>query len=323
VFWSKDILFFEAAGIGAKVEIPFDAPEDGRYELIAQVAGAPDYGSYLVLVDGKSPTSATELEHEPGANVGLGPSFDGYYTELFVGEDRIIGRPRLTKGRHTVTFVCTGKNASSSNYFLGVDALVLARVAGDGPAVADSASNLVRSDRLRAIGELGSVGGGRVGELVAGLRGGTVEERVAAAWSLTQVGRAARSALGALTEALGDSDHVVRGLAAAALRDAGPLDQATVRALAERLSDRDDGVRMMSAWALAGQGAGALIVFDDLVTAGRQEGQHPHVQRAVADAFGAIGPAAKGAIPVLERLRLVPRVRWNADRAIGRIRSPA
>ncbi len=319
VFWSKDILFFEAGGVGAKIEIPFEVPEDGRYELLAQVAGAPDYGTYTVLVDGKSPVSGTELEHEPGANAGAGLSIDGYYTELFVGEDRVIGRPRLTKGRHTVTFVCTGKNAASSNYFLGVDALVLARVAGDGGVTADSASTAVRADRLRLIGTLGALVTGRLGELVAALSDGTVEERVAAAWSFTQLKRAARPAAGSLTRALKDEDHVVRGLSALALRDAGALDDGAIRALAERLRDPDDGVRMMSAWAIAAQGPRGMAVFDALMDAGRLAGQHPHVQRALADAFGAIGPAAREALPVLEEFAKVPRVRWNAQAAIRRI----
>jgi hypothetical protein len=314
VFWSKDILFFEAEGVGSKVEIPFDAPADGRYELVAQVAGAPDYGVYTVLVDGKSPTSATELEHEPGANVGAGPTIDGYYAELFVGEDRVIGRPRLSQGRHTVTFVCTGKNSASSNYFLGVDALVMARVAGDAGPAADSASSANRADRLRAMGLA------QVSELAAALGEGSVEERAAAAWALTQLQGGAKPTLGSLTKALGDQDHVVRGLAALALRDLGGVDEAAIRALAGRLEDQDDGVRMMSAWALAAQGPRAMAVFGALMAAGRREGQHPHVQRAVADAFGAIGPAAREAIPVLEELAKVPRVRWNAQAAIKRVR---
>jgi hypothetical protein len=39
--------------------------------------------------------------------------------------------PRLSRGRHTLTFLCLGKNAASSGYNLGVDNVILART---GPA---------------------------------------------------------------------------------------------------------------------------------------------------------------------------------------------
>jgi hypothetical protein len=153
VIWGKDILFLAAEGVGARVDISFDVPEDGHYGLIAQMAGAPDYGTCSVLIDGKIPGSGTELEHEPEKNVGTGLVTDGYYTELFVREARVLGWPHLTKDRHDVTFTCTGRNAASSNYFLGIDALVLARVVGDRSApAADSATTTDAADRLRTIG---------------------------------------------------------------------------------------------------------------------------------------------------------------------------
>jgi hypothetical protein len=324
VFWGKDILFFEAEGEGARLDVPFDVPEDGRYELVAQVAGAPDYGRYTVLVDGKPPGAGAALEHEPGANTGTGPTIDGYYTELFVGEDRVIGWPRLTRGRHTITFICTGRNASSTNYFLGIDGLVLARVAAErGGMAQDSASATVAADRLRAIGARGPRGAPRLAELTAGLASSSPDERAAAAWSLGQLGPAARPASADLAAALGDADHVVRGLAALALRGAGPLDDATLDALAARLADPDVGVRMMVAWAIAAQGARAMRAFPALLAAARVPGEHQHVQRAVADAFGAIGPPAREALPALEEIAKRPLSRWNAVAAIKRVRGEA
>jgi hypothetical protein len=321
VFWGKDIVFFEATAPGAKVEVPFDVPEDGRYELIAQMAGAPDYGTYSVLIDGRSPSDGPALEHEPGANMGTVFAIDGYYPELFVGEDRVVGWPRLTKGRHTLTFVCTGKNAASANYFLGIDAIVLARVASERRSVmSDVASIAAVPDRLRAIGDLGTAGASRLGELVAGLTNADPEARGAAAWGLTQLRRAASPALPALVAALGDSDHAVRGLAALALRDVGPVAPEALDVLAEHLADVDDGVRMAAGWAIAAQGTRAARVLGPLIAAGGAAGQHPHAQRAIADALGAIGPGARDAIPVLEELAKVPRVRWNAEAALKRVR---
>ena len=323
VFWGKDILLFEGEGEGARLDVPLDVAEDGRYELIAQVAGAPDYGKYTVLIDGKVPGTGTELEHEPGANMGTGLSIDAYYTELFVGEDRVLGWPRLTKGRHTVSFICTGKNAASTNYFLGLDGLVLQRVASERRSVqSDTTLASNAADRLRAIGALGARGAMQLPALRAGLNA-SPDERVAAAWAFTQLGAAARPAVADLTKGLGDNDHVVRGLAALALRDAGGVDDAAIDALAARLTDPDDGVRMASAWALAAQGPRAYRVFDQLMAAGRAQPQHPHAQRAIADAFGAIGPQARDAIPVLEELAKVMRVRWNAVLAIKKIKGEA
>lgn len=324
VFWGKDILFFAGEGVGARVDVPFDVPADGHYELIAQMAGAPDYGTYSVLIDGKIPGSGTELEHEPGANMGTGLSIDGYYTELFVGEDRVLGWPRLTKGRHVVTFTCTGKNAASTNYFLGIDALVLARVVGDGGVRApDSALASNPADRLRTIGASRTRAIAQLPALRAGLQDASADTRVAAAWAFTKVGTAAKPAIDDLTKALGDEDHVVRGLAALALRDVGGVPDATLDALAARLEDPDDGVRMASGWAIAAQGKRAMRVFPALVAAGRLEGQNRHVQRAIADAFGAIGPDAKEALPVLEALAKGPTVRWNAVAAIKRVKGEA
>ena len=70
VFWSRDLLFLSAEGPGSRIEIPFDVAQGGRYELLAQVAHSPDYGTYRVLLDGKPMGPQTELEHEPGANMG-------------------------------------------------------------------------------------------------------------------------------------------------------------------------------------------------------------------------------------------------------------
>jgi HEAT repeat protein len=176
------------------------------------------------------------------------------------------------------------------------------------------------ADKLRAIGVRGPLAIGQLSELRAGLRSNDVAERAAAAWAFTQMGTAGRAALGDLTRSLADPDHEVRGLVALALRDAGPLSDSTIDALASRLVDPDDGVRMASAWAIAAQGRRAMRVFPALIAAGKAQPQHPHVQRAVADALGAIGPDAREALPVLEELAKAPRVRWNANAAIKKIR---
>jgi len=319
VFWSKDLLFFAAEGVGSRLDIPFDVPSEGGYELVAQLAQAPDYGTYTVLIDAAAPRPSAGIENEPGANTGGGPSIDGYYTEVFVGQDRVIGWPHLTAGRHTVSFICTGKNAESTGFHLGVDALVLSRLAREYGA-RDSASAEVPADRLRSIGALGPAAAPRLPEVLVALAANAADEREAAAWVLTQMGTAAQSATQRLTRALNDDDYVVRGLAALALRDVGGVDNAAIDALARHLSDPDDGVRMVSGWAIAAQGERALRALPALMDAARVPDQNAHVQRALADAMGAIGPAAHEALPLLEALARIPRVQWNAEAAIRKVR---
>ena len=126
LFWSKDVLAFEAEGPGSRIEVPFDVPEDGDYEVYTQIAQGPEYGMYTVLLDGKPP-QAPELEHEPGADVLVKDRFDGYAPETYVGYDYQVGWPRLSRGRHRLTFVCLGKSSESSGYRLAVDNIILAR----------------------------------------------------------------------------------------------------------------------------------------------------------------------------------------------------
>ena len=104
--------------------------EDGAYELSTQVAQGSDYGIYTSLLDGKP--AGPRLEHEPGADVRRAGRFDGYAPGTYVGLDHQLGWPRLEKGRHTLTFVCTGKNAASTGYTLGVDNVILAKVGAGG-----------------------------------------------------------------------------------------------------------------------------------------------------------------------------------------------
>jgi hypothetical protein len=44
VDWGRDLLFFESQGQGARLNIPIDVRESGRYEVLARIAQAPDYG---------------------------------------------------------------------------------------------------------------------------------------------------------------------------------------------------------------------------------------------------------------------------------------
>jgi len=127
------------------------------------------------------------------------------------------------------------------------------------------------------------------------------------------------SDLAGLTRTLTDPDPVLRGMAALALRDMGPAAAPALPALAAALRDPDTGVRMTAADAIARQGKAAVSVLDALLTAARNPQEHVHVQRSLALAFAAIGPAAAPAIPILHQMEAVPRVRFTAATAIRRI----
>jgi len=321
VFWGKDLLFMNARGPGSRLDVPLDVPEDGRYELIAQTAQAPDYGIYSVLVDGRVAGVSGQLEHEPGANKGAGFLLDGYFTEVFVGEDRVIAWPTLAAGRHTVTFICEGKDPQATGYNLGLDGLVLARVAGStGTTPKDSATMADPADRLRRLGNQGPRAAVEMDTVLAGLRSGSADVRRAAAWALTQMGTAAAPATSALGTAIDDEDRIVRGLVAIALRSVPDVGSAEGDALLEHLRDEDENVRMVVANAIAAHPDVARRGMAQLIAAAQAPGEHRHVLRSVATALGAIGPDAREAIPALEALAAEPLIRWQAEAALRAIR---
>ena len=208
LFWSKDVILFEGLGKGAKIEVPFDVPEDGDYEIYTEVAQAADYGVYTVLLDGKPPHAA-QLEHEPGADIRPQTQFDGYALETYVGLAHQVGWVRLGKGRHTLTYVCLGKSEASSGYNLGVDSIVLAKVGAEAWAAAANQKEP-------------SVPAGNVFELGRVLRSDPdAIRRGLAAIALRDKGRESLLALADLRAALKDSDVCVRMMSANAIAAIG------------------------------------------------------------------------------------------------------
>lgn len=201
LFWSKDVILFEGSGKGAKLEVPFEAPEDGDYEIYTEVAQASDYGIYTVLLDGQPPRS-TQLEHEPGADLRPQTQFDGYALETYVGLAHQVGWVRLTKGRHTLTYVCVGKREASSAYSLGVDNIILAKTGKE----AWAAASKVKEPKLATddVNELGRVLTSDPDPIQRGL----------AAIALRDKGHGALPALPAIKTALKDSEVSVRMMAA-------------------------------------------------------------------------------------------------------------
>jgi hypothetical protein len=277
LFWSKDVLLFEAEGAGGRVEVPFDVPEDGDYEVYAQLAQGSNYGVYSVLLDGKRPEAAT-LEHEPGADVRPQTQFDGYAAETYVGADFPVGWMKLAQGRHTLTFVCLGKREASSGHVLGVDTVVLAKT---GLPVWSAASAVKAPSRPS----------GTAAEVGRVLSDPDPVARGLAAIVLRDRGAEALPALPALSAALRDDDANVRLMSANALAGLGPQAAPAVPALSAACAVPGEQVHVLRSCATALGAIGkaarpALPVLQGLV-------KLPRVQWAAEAAMHAIETAAR------------------------------
>ncbi len=316
LFWGKDVVLFEAEGPGAQMDVPFTIDAAGRYELSVQAAHSLDYGDYRTLLDGK-PTVAADIEHEPGATV-LGNEIHAYHHETYVGADHFIGWFDLTAGDHVLSFVCTGRDSRSSGYALGIDNLIVARTGrdawpGEGGINSEAEAILARAELPAA--ELAA----QLPFLEAALDSGNSGVRVAALQVLIERGQLGVVPVQLFGDLLSDPDPRVRGLAAVALRDLGPAGEAVMQDLSAALSDPDENVRLAAADAIATKGPTAIVAIPALVRACKIEGEEVHVQRSLVSALGAIGPAAREALPVLRTLAQIPRVSWPAEAAILQI----
>jgi hypothetical protein len=350
VDWGRDLLFLEAEDKGARIDIPIDVREPGRYEILARIAQAPDYGDYTVLVDDK-PTNvdnrqaATSEIPASGAQV-----FHNYLPEVFVALDQPLGWLTLTKGRHTLSFICVGKDSRSSGFNFGINDVVLEKVpeAASAPTQAlhvqaqspadglpvyrgvplrdylrelRRAPESGRPDLLRAIGAFGEDAAPAANDLASALGSSDARVRSAAAWALSQMGPAGAPAVPALDRALSDPDPRVRSLAAVTLRGMGPSAAKAIPGLVKALDDPSPYVRALAADALGNLGPSAKPVVDVL---GRHlassNEQVVFVLRSIAAALGNIGPDAASALPALEQALKMVRVTYTAQEAIHKIK---
>lgn len=349
VDWGRDLLFFEAEGKDSRLDVPIQVRQAGRYEIVARIAQAPDYGDYIVLLDGKvantdNRQAATSEIPNTAAQV-----FHGFLPEVFVALEQTLGWLNLTQGRHTLSFVCVGKDSRSSGYNIGVNDVTLERVPDApepqvqpvpartaiakgspvyrGVPLADYLAELRRApalrqpDLLRAIGSFGTDAAPAAADIAKALAAPTPDVRSAAAWALSQMGAAAAPAAPALARTLTDSDSRVRGLATLALRAMGPGARPALPALTKSLDDPSPWVRAVSADAIGGLGPAGQPAVDALSRhlAGGNE-TIVFVMRSAATALGAIGPGAAASLPALEQTLKHPRVIYAAQEAIQRIK---
>lgn len=125
--------------------------------------------------------------------------------------------------------------------------------------------------------------------------------RSAAIDGLRFVGESARPAVPALLRCMGDPDAGIRAVTALALASAAEPTEAVLLALSDALEDEDDKVRSYAALALAGFGEQAAPAADALIAAFRAHDDRGS-RRTLAGAIGAVGPAAKAALPDLRAM---------------------
>ena len=348
VDWGRDLLFFEAEGTGSRINVPLDIPEKGRYEIVARIAQAPDYGDYYALLDGK-PTNLDNRKPETSEIPAAGPEvFHNYLSEIYVAVDRPLGWLDLDKGRHIVSFVCVGRDGRSSGYNLGINDVVLEKVPQVVAAVPSTplpgapqnggivyrglplsaylqqlktASGSRRAQLVRVLGAFGEDAGPAVRAVEEALTDPGANIRSAAAWALSQMGAAGAPAIPALEKTLGDEDPRVRSLSAVALRSMGAKAMDALPALVRALSDPEAYVRAPVADAIGNVGPAAKAAVRPLSERLLTAGEQVYVLRSVAAALGNIGPAAAGALPALQQALKIPRVTYTAQEAILRIKN--
>jgi len=356
VDWGKDLLLLEAEGNGARINVPLDIPESGRYEIVARTAQAPDYGNYVALLDGE-PTnldnrlpSTSEIPF-PGPEV-----FHSYLPEVCVGVDRPLGWFQLEKGRHTLSFVCVGRDEHSVGYNFGVEDVILEKLPANAgefepavqhqlvpeppetvPAAAPgtpvyrgrpltvcleqfrepSASD--RAGAVRAIGSFGQDASAATSTLAAALADPDPQVRAAAAWAFSQMGAKGAGAIPALARALSDSSPRVRSLAAVALQAMGPVAATARPELVHALNDSVDYVRVPAADALGALGPAGRAAVRPLAERLMVKDEQVMVLRSAATALGNIGPDAKAALPELRHALEQLRVSYAVEAAILKI----
>jgi hypothetical protein len=343
VDWGRDLLFFEGEGPGSRIDIPIDVPGSGRYEILARIAQAPDYGNYYALFDGKA-MNLDSREALTSEMPTTGPAiFQNYLPEVYVAVEHPLGWLPLKGGRHTLSFVCVGRDGRSAGYYLGINDVVLERVpegastgaspqplGGRGSTEAQyrgrplseyrkQLSGSGRAAALRSIGAFREDAGAAATEAARMLTDSDSEVRIAAAWALSQMGPAGAKGVPALAKSLTDPDPLVRSLAAVALRSMGPKAVDAVPALIQALSDREPTVRSPAADALGRIGPAAKSAVRALGERLLVTGEVIYVLRSDATALGEIGPDAASALPALREVLKITRVTATAEEAILKI----
>ncbi len=101
-------LWFKPATEDAWVEVPFELAEEAEGYLSVWMVHSHDYGVYEASLDGKS----------------LG-AWDLWLAPTPTATEHSVGYRKLSPGRHALRFRCRGRNASSTGFYIGFDALTM------------------------------------------------------------------------------------------------------------------------------------------------------------------------------------------------------
>jgi hypothetical protein len=107
--WSKGEQLFCAAEKGGFVELGFTVRKAGRYRLRVLASAGPDFGRIRAALDGKA----------------LEPEFDLHCGRVSPAGSLELGTHEFSAGAHRLRFTAIGKNAASTNFFFGLDAVDL------------------------------------------------------------------------------------------------------------------------------------------------------------------------------------------------------
>ncbi|MBE2316854.1 hypothetical protein DVA67_012800 [Solirubrobacter sp. CPCC 204708] len=94
---------------GSRATFPVEVEEGALYGISIQFVKAPTHGIVQVAVDGRP----------------LGQPVDLYAPALQRAEPVNVGTLALAEGKHTFTFTVTAKNEAATNYFAGIDLVIL------------------------------------------------------------------------------------------------------------------------------------------------------------------------------------------------------
>ncbi|MBX7257878.1 MAG: DUF2961 domain-containing protein [Candidatus Hydrogenedentes bacterium] len=117
--WSNArFLFFIANAPDDFITLRVPVESDGEYDISLYLAKASDFGVFQLKVDGKD----------------VGAPFDAYNgaggespTHVVRAENVPFGSLKLPAGEHTFEFRVVGKNDRATNYYMGIDCILLKR----------------------------------------------------------------------------------------------------------------------------------------------------------------------------------------------------
>ena len=113
--WSRGKQLFCGAEKEGYVELAMHVEKAARYRLRILATAAPDYGTIRTALDGKR----------------LPPQFNLYSGRVSPAGSLELGDHHFTVGQHRLRFSSSGKNAASTGYYFGIDAIDLLSVVSE------------------------------------------------------------------------------------------------------------------------------------------------------------------------------------------------